>query len=346
MISIRTKLAVAAMLLGLSSGHGASAATKAYAAQALCFSDPPRDRAVQVKACDEILTTPSQSNQRYAQAHAFRALALYASGDRDGALADVDKATELDPSYFLPYSLRGRVYADRREFDRAIAQFDIALGMQPRYAFGHGWRGQVYAAKGDYDRAIADYDSAIQMLPGMQIYFSRGYAHLRRGDAKMADDDFAAAVDLAPSGQVLSRLAVSFIELGLYDRAMLTFDQAVKKDPQRADSWNERCWARAVAGRDLLAALADCDHALTLTPNDPVFLDSRSLVRFRSGDYAGALADLDAMLKVRQTAGGLFVRGAARKKLGQAAEGDGDISLALVLDPRVAELYATRGVRP
>ena len=301
---------------------------------------------MQVKACDEILATPSQSNQRYAQAHAFRALTLYASGDRDGTLADVDKATELDATYFVPYSLRGRVYADRREFDRAIAQFDIALGMEPRYAFGHWWRGQAYAAKGDYDRAIADYDSAIQMLPGMQIYFSRGYAHLRRGDAKPADEDFARAADLAPSSLVLSRLAVSFMEFGLYDRAILTFDQAVKKDPQRADAWNERCWARAVAGRDLPAALADCDHALSLTPNDPVFLDSRSLVRVRSGDYAGAVTDLDAMLKVKQTAGALFVRGVARKKVGQATQGDGDISLALVLDPKVAELYATRGVRP
>jgi tetratricopeptide (TPR) repeat protein len=346
LLSIRSKLAVAALCLcALLNARAASAATKAYAAQALCFSDPPRDRAVQVKACDEILATQGQSNQRYAQAHAFRALSLYASGDRTGALADVDRATKLDPAYFVPYSLRGRVYADRGDYDGAIAQFDIALRMEPRYAFGHWWRGQAYAAKGDYERAIADYDIAIQRLPGMQIYFSRGVARLRRGEAKLADEDFDKATAAAPNGPALSWLAVGYLDLGLYDRAILVFDRSILKEPQRADTWNERCWARAQAGKDLGLALADCDHALTLSPNDPAFLDSRALVRFRSGDYAGAVADLDAALKIKQTANALYVRGVARKKLGQA-EGQRDIVMALVLDPKVAELYASRGVRP
>lgn len=243
MLSIRSQLALAALCLAcLLNAEAASAATKAYQAQALCFSDPPRDPAVQVKACDDILAMPGQSNQRYAQAHTFRALTLYASGDRSSALAEVDKATELDPTYFVPYSLRGRVYADRREFDRAIAQFDIALGMEPRYAFGHWWRGQAFAGKGDYDRAIADYDIAIQRLPGMQIYYSRGVAHLRRGDAKLADDDFARAAAIASDGKALSRLASTYGALGAYDRAMLTFSRAIEVEPQRSDTWNERCW--------------------------------------------------------------------------------------------------------
>jgi tetratricopeptide (TPR) repeat protein len=346
LISIRARLAVAGLSLGLLlSGGAASAATKAYAAQMRCLIDPPEAREGQVQACSDLIAIPGQSKLRYAQAHTFRGLARFTTGDAPGALADTDQAIALDATYFMPYSLRGRIYYSRREYDRAIAELDTALRLRPEFAFALWWRGQAYAGKGDYDRAIVDYDAAIQRLPGLQTYFSRGYAYLRKGDLKKADDDFARAGEQTTNGKILSQLARSFAELDLYDRAMSTFARAVGAEPKRADTWNERCWARAVAGRELTEALADCDRALVLTPADPTFLDSRGLVRFRSGDYAGAVADLDAALRAKQTAGGLFVRGVARKKLGQAA-GDGDISLALVLDPKVAELYATRGVRP
>lgn len=80
---------------------------------------------------------------------------------------------------------------------------------------------------------------------------------------------------------------------------------------------------------------------------DPAYFDSRGLVRFRMGDYAGAVADLDAALKLDgKSAGALFVRGVAKEKLGRAAEGKVDIAAALALDPKVAETYAAREVRP
>lgn len=323
------------------------AVTKAYEAQARCFADPPRAYDLQIASCGEIIATPGQSKARYAQAYSFRALARYASGDRAGALDDVNKATELDPTYFVAYSLRGRVFADRRDFDRAIAEYDIALRMEPRYAFGHWWRGQAYAAKGDDDRALADYDAAIERLPGAQIYLDRGMTRLHHGDTAQAEDDFARVAEISRDGKTLSRIGATYAELGLYDRAMSTFARALELEPSRANTWNERCWARAVAGRELLAAKSDCDHALSLKANDPDYLDTRGLLRFRNADYAGAMSDLDASLKLNgESAGTLYVRGLTKAKLGRAVDGQEDIKAALALDPKVADTYAKWGVRP
>lgn len=346
-MSILQRAAAAALVACVVLPRPAQAVTKAYEAQARCFMDPPRAYPSQIEACGELIATPGQSKVRYAQAYSFRGLARYASGDRAGALDDVNKATELDPTYFVPYSLRGRVYADRRDFDRAIAEYDVALRMEPRYAFGHWWRGQAYAAKGEDDRALADYDAAIERLPGVQIYLDRGIVRLRHGDAKLADDDFARAAEISRDAKMLSRLGATYAELGLYDRAMLTFARALDADPSRANTWNERCWARAVAGRELAAAQSDCDHALGLNANDPDYLDTRGLLRFRTGDYIGAIADFDASLaRNGKSAGTLFVRGLTKAKLGRATEGQDDIKAALALDPKVAETYAKWGVRP
>jgi tetratricopeptide (TPR) repeat protein len=55
--------------------------------------------------------------------------------------------------------------------------------------------------------------------------------------------------------------------------------------PKSADAYNGRCWARALAGRDLDQALADCDGSLRLSPDDANGLNSRGLVQRKLGAF-------------------------------------------------------------
>jgi Resolvase, N terminal domain len=48
----------------------------------------------------------------------------------------------------------------------------------------------------------------------------------------------------------------------------------IEIEPANAKAWNNRCWDRAVSVR-LEEALADCNEALRLAPDDPATLDSR-----------------------------------------------------------------------
>src|SRR5215471_8613239 len=44
--------------------------------------------------------------------------------------------------------------------------------------------------------------------------------------------------------------------------------QSLTFSDRNAEVFNARCWARAIAGRDLQQALADCGESLRLRPND------------------------------------------------------------------------------
>ena len=62
------------------------------------------------------------------------------------------------------YSSRGIAYAKRREYDQAIADYDKAIDLDPKYAKAYYQRGYVYDIKGEHDRAMADYNKAMGLL--------------------------------------------------------------------------------------------------------------------------------------------------------------------------------------
>jgi tetratricopeptide (TPR) repeat protein len=62
------------------------------------------------------------------------------------------------------YRSRGVAYAKRREYDRAIADYDKAIDLDPKNAKAYYQRGYVYDIMGEHDRAMADYNKAMGLL--------------------------------------------------------------------------------------------------------------------------------------------------------------------------------------
>jgi hypothetical protein len=134
---------------------------------------------------------------------------------------------------------------------------------------------------------------------------------------------------------------------GQYAQAVSDLDRAVALKPGDAGMLNARCFGRAMAGKDLDVALADCDASLDLDPHEPATLDSRGFVYFRLGQMDKAIADFDAALKRQpRISTSLYVRGMAERHVGKQALGDADIAAAVAIDPMVAAVYAHYGVKP
>lgn len=51
------------------------------------------------------------------------------------------------------------------EYGKAIAEYDKAIDLEPRYALARFNRAYAYGETGEYDKAIADYSKAIELDP-------------------------------------------------------------------------------------------------------------------------------------------------------------------------------------
>ena len=97
------------------------------------------------------------------------------------------------------YFLNGNACYDLGLYDLAIANYDKAIQLEPNNTHAYNNRGLAKAALGEYFAAISDFDKAIQLKPtSAGTYYSRGNAKLNLGQAFAAISDYDKAIQLKP----------------------------------------------------------------------------------------------------------------------------------------------------
>ena len=81
-------------------------------------------------------------------------------GNYSRALADFDRATELDPAYANAYFQRGRIWTGRREFGKAMREFEMLVKRNPNHPLGH--QALAWALSSCEDALIRDGQRAVR----------------------------------------------------------------------------------------------------------------------------------------------------------------------------------------
>ncbi|HEY6244384.1 MAG TPA: tetratricopeptide repeat protein [Pyrinomonadaceae bacterium] len=132
-------------------------------------------------------------NPNYASAHHFYSICLLTAGRQEEALAEIQRAQELDPLSLIITSVHGWIHYEDRQFDQATNYFIKALEMDPRY------------------------------VPAL---LDLGACYLRRGETQKAMDQFekARAAD-GDTGRILADLAQGYAISGQKESALKILDQ-------------------------------------------------------------------------------------------------------------------------
>ncbi len=105
--------------------------------------------------------------------------------------------SDSDQEYANSYIIRGDDLLDRGDFDQTIAHYDIAIELYPGNAAAFNNRGLAYLNSGNYDQAIEDFDRAIELDPeAAYAYYYRGMSKLEIGEKQNAILDLEQAIDL------------------------------------------------------------------------------------------------------------------------------------------------------
>jgi tetratricopeptide (TPR) repeat protein len=178
------------------------------------------------------------------------------------------------------------------------------------------------------------------------MLFARGLLNHFDGDPASAVDDYTRAlVWMRDPAAVYEMRGDAYDDAGQHDKALADYAAAATLKPD-AKALANLCWIRAVRGRPLVRALADCDAALKQKADDSNAREARCFVLYRMGRYTEAILDCDAVLKEKpETAGALYIRGLAKQHAGDAAAGAKDIAAAASLNDYTAAFFALWGVK-
>jgi TolB-like protein/DNA-binding winged helix-turn-helix (wHTH) protein len=174
-------------------------------------------------------------NPNYANGHHWYAEYLTLLGRHSEAIAESERARELDPLSSIINTWVGSRYFFARQYDRAIQEYRNALEMDPNFIPAHMVLGQAYEEKGMLPDAIAELERAVTLAGGSPIY-AASLAHAlgiagRRAEAlnlldrlkKTTENGFVSPYDLA----------LAYLGLGDKDRTLQLLNAAVQERTPR-----------------------------------------------------------------------------------------------------------------
>ena len=176
--------------------------------------DLPKEKATAAKASgiseaqQKQIEQAEKDNQKI---KGLNALLMEAQTDRqtgnwDGAIAAMQKATQQDATKDILWYSLGESYLGAKKYPEAIDAYKKAIALAPTKGEYHNNLGQAYVKSGQIDLAITEYNAAAQADP-------------------------------TNAGMYYFNLGAVLTNMGKADEAVQAFDKAIAADPNKADAY-------------------------------------------------------------------------------------------------------------
>jgi len=238
-------------------------------------------------------------NANYVEALALRAACRSRKGDQAGVLADYNRIIELSPSGLgveVVYHNRSMIRLQSKDIDGALDDLNKAVAINPKVAEIYNGRAIARLQKGDSDGALADYEKALELKPALPSALTgRGYFRYHKKD---------------------------------FDGALSDFDKAIEFYPNYGDTYVRRGIVRGLKG-DIQGAIVDIKKGSVLSAG--------SISDTDRGNFISPFIELNQFItKHPSDARAYEVRGIFRLLQGKETEGGMDFKKSLELEPALA----------
>ncbi|MCZ8224314.1 MAG: tetratricopeptide repeat protein [Microcystis sp. LE19-84.1B] len=288
----------------------------------------------------------TQANEKLADLYNHQGLLHFEQDKKDLALADYNKAIELNPQNAEVYRNRGKLYfySSPQKKDLALADYKKAIELDPYNTDVYGDRALLYVAEKKVDLAWADYNKAIELNPkNAKAYIDRGtfYTLLQKNDLALIDFSQAIAVDPKNANAYHFRGFVYHLQQK-NNLALGDYNKAIELDPKYANAYTNRGQLYLSQNKTDLA-LADYNKAIEVDPKYADAYYKRGHFYWGRGMYVLALADYNKKIELAPDADTYAERGFIYWKQKMYDLALADANKAIALDPQEAFAYVVRG---
>lgn len=225
--------------------------------------------------------------------------------DKDAVNSALERALAERPDYYPSYLCRGQIYEQDSLFRPAEIDYSRAIELQPQVAMSWFFRGNLNLKIKNTDRALEDFNRALKIdkhfVPAL---LKRGELLAAQNRLNLAYEDLTLAMRLNRNYvkryhliEIFNRVAINFMNNGLYDKAIEALDMAVFISPQWAEPFLNRGIAYRKTGR-IDPALKDLDRALKLDPGLADGWYNRALLLRDAGRADQAVDNLEKAVRL------------------------------------------------
>lgn len=161
-------------------------------------------------------------------------------GNYDKALAEFDKAIDINPKNADAYAGRGQLHVFEEAYDKAIADYDRVIALTGDLQW-HIKRGTILLAKDDFEQALIEYDKGLEDPKASddlkkEAYWGRGIIYKRQHHFAKAIEDISKAIEIGGvRGRVYFNRGLCYYALGGYEEALADFTKAAELTPHIDD---------------------------------------------------------------------------------------------------------------
>lgn len=137
-------------------------------------------------------------------------------GDYPGAIADYNRALEIDPKFLEIYFRRGIARSLTKDWPGAEADYTRAISIDAEHPEAYLHRGSMRNIQSNWQGAKVDFNTAIYLNPNITAaYLGRGFALCELNDCQRGVKDYDRAIALDPnSAEAYNRRAHAYHRLG------------------------------------------------------------------------------------------------------------------------------------
>jgi len=213
----------------------------------------------------------------------------------DAAAAEYEQALAIQPDAGEPLTALVRVELARKQPAQAMARLEKAIELNPKNAVACNLKGEVLTSMKQFGPALTAFNEAIALAPTWWVPY-RGAALTQL--ASQQPSGIAGAIDALERGvknatgasTLTTDLAALYERQGRSDDAIHVYESWVQREPQSTVAANNLAmllvtYRNDAASLERAQQLADKLNSST----EPSLLNTRGWVKFKRGDYQGAL---------------------------------------------------------
>jgi tetratricopeptide (TPR) repeat protein len=173
---------------------------------------------------EAVILAPNDMRSHWAYANALTAVGAY-----DEAIAQLETAIDINPTFLPPYFELAFLYLSQNRDQEAIDIYDRILGVQPRNGRALLRQCEAYIKIGEFERALGLCQDSVTFDPDFApAQFRLGVMYYTRRDFQGARDAFAECVRLDEDNlQCVYRLGLADYYLGECDAAWTQLQDAL-----------------------------------------------------------------------------------------------------------------------